>query len=139
MNRDIRLTIAGLHTGDSGKDNVETVMDAQYFDKDRNRFVIYEERDDEFPEPIKSRIKFRDDYLEITRQGLISTHMVFEKDKKNMADYRMPYGDILLGIDTRSIEFSESEEQILIKVSYSLEVNGQHQADSYIVIKIENR
>lgn len=139
MNRDIRLTIVGLHTGDSGKDNVETVVDAQYFDKDRNRFVIYEERDDEFPEPIKSRIKFRDDYVEIIRQGLISTHMVFEKDKKNMADYRMPYGDILLGIDTRSIEFSESEEQILIKVSYSLEVNGQHQADSYIVIKIENR
>lgn len=139
MNRDIRLTIAGLHTGDSGDDNVETAVDAQYFDKDRNRFVIYEERDDEFPEPIKNRIKFRDDYLEITRQGLVNTHMIFEKNKKNMAEYQMPYGDILLGIDTHDIEFCENGEQIIIKVNYSLEVNGQHQADSYIVIKIENR
>lgn len=139
MNRDIRLTIAGLHMGVSGDDNVETTVDAQYFDKDRNRFVIYEEKDDEFPEPIKSRIKFRDDHLEITRQGLVSTHMVFEKNEKTMADYRMPYGDILLGIDTHSMEFSESGEQILIRVDYSLEINGEHQADCCIVIKIENK
>lgn len=139
MNRDIRLTISGLHTGGLGDDNVETVVNAQYFDKDRNRFVIYEEINDGFPEPIKSRIKFRSGYLEITRQGLVNTHMVFEKNKKNEAEYRMPYGDILLGIDTHGMELNESEREIMIKVNYSLEINGEHQADSYIVIKMENR
>lgn len=138
MNRDIRLTISGLHAGGSGDDRIETVAQAQYFDKDRNRFVIYEERDEAFQEPVKSRIKFREDYLEITRQGLVSTHMVFEKDKKNPAEYRMPYGNIQLEIDTRSIELCESEERICIRVKYALEINGEHQADSDIIINMEN-
>jgi len=139
MDRNIRLTISGLHVGDSGDDNIETIVNAQYFDKGRSRFVIYEEKKDGFREPVKSRIKFRDGCLEITRQGTVNTNMVFEENRKNVTSYRMPYGDILLGIDTHSMELSESGKQILIKVNYSLEINGEHQADSYIVIKIENR
>lgn len=138
MNRNIKLTISGLHAGDSGDDKIETAVQAQYFGKDRNRFVIYEERDEQFPEPIKSRIKFREDYLEITRQGFVNTHMVFEKDKKNPAQYRMPYGDIQLETNTHSIEVCESEDQIHIRVKYALEINGEHQADSDIVINMEN-
>ncbi|MCD7835614.1 MAG: DUF1934 domain-containing protein [Lachnospiraceae bacterium] len=139
MNRDVKLNIVGIQMGASGTDRIETAAEAQYYDKGGSRFVIYEEQGEGFEEPIKSRIKFKKNYLEISRQGNVSTHMVFEEGRKNMAEYGMPYGTVLLGTDTHSMELSESGERIVIKISYSLEINGSHQSDNCIEIKIENR
>lgn len=135
MNREVNLIIRGFH---NGTDEVETRAEAIYVDKQISRYVVYEEKDENFSEPIKGRIKFRDNYLEITRTGPISSQMIFEKGKKVVSEYKTPFGNMTLGIDTRDMTLFETDDEIRIRVVYVLEINGEHQSDSSTEISLKN-
>lgn len=139
MNKDVTLSISGLHMADSGEDNVDMVAEGQYFYKNGSHYIIYNETYDGFDEPAKSRIKIKSGCLEIKRQGLIDVIMVFEKNKTHISDYRFPYGIMQVGIHTTDIKVEETDGRMFVNVDYSMEVDGVHQADSRIKIKIEEK
>lgn len=62
--------------------------------------------------------------------------MVFEENQKNITSYMTPFGNILVGIDTGSVQVEESEKQIRVQVAYTLEANYQYLADCKIEMKI---
>ena len=72
----------------------------------------------------------------MTKKGLVNVHMIFEENKKNMTNYTTPYGNILIGIDARSVRLKEREERIEVDVDYALEVNYEHFADCKIKMDI---
>ena len=82
MNREVELVLSGLHDaeGTSDKDAVETAQTAQYFKRNDSHYLLYEEDMEGFDGTCKSRIKFRDNLLELTRQGAVEMHMIFEAD-----------------------------------------------------------
>lgn len=140
MNREVTLTISGLHMGDGTEDaNMNTVTAAEYFQRNNSHYLLYEEKMEGFMQPLKNRIKFRNNMLELTRQGLVDTHMIFEEKKKHVTNYTMPYGEITLGIDTRKVSVEEGKDSIQVTVEYALEMNGEHQADSRIRIVITEK
>ena len=63
-------------------------------------------------------------------------HMIFEEKKKNVTDYKTPFGSILIGIDTRQICVEENEHQIHVNVDYALEINYEHLADCQISMDV---
>ena len=78
MNREVELVLSGLHDaeGASDKDAVETAQAAQYFKRNDSHYLLYEEDMEGFDGTCKSRIKFRDNMLELTRQGAVEMHMI---------------------------------------------------------------
>ena len=56
-----------------------------------------------------------------------------------MTSYATPYGNILIGIDTRTVKIDEKEDSIHIDVDYSLEANYQHLADCRIEMNVSSR
>ena len=48
--------------------------------------------------------------------------MVFEK-QKNMTSYQTPYGNIMIGIDTKQIQIDEQDDRIMVTVEYALDMN----------------
>jgi uncharacterized beta-barrel protein YwiB (DUF1934 family) len=136
MNRDVYVTISGLHTGDNGEDRVESSVPARHFVQNGSHYILYDEYHEDFGQSIKNRIKFRENYLEILKQGAVETRMIFEENRTHMTNYHLPYGDMALGLHTDYIKYNELDDEINIKVKYSLELNGEHQADSSIEIKI---
>ena len=56
-----------------------------------------------------------------------------------MANYSTPYGDILIGIEARSIRLREEEECITADVDYVLEVNYEHFADCRIRVDVRSK
>ena len=87
-------------------------------------------------EVTKNIVKFQDDYMEITKKGTCSVHMIFEKNKKNVTYYYTPYGSLLIGIDAHKVQIEEKEDSILARVEYSLEINCEHIADCDINIEV---
>lgn len=139
MNRQIELTIRGLHTEETGDlAPLETVVRAEYFRKNGSQYLFYRETQEGYEQPSKSRIKFKNGLVELTRQGLVETHMVFEEGRKHMSRYSMPYGELLLGIDTKKVTLKEQEDDIRVEIDYSLEIDGAHQADSRIELHLQN-
>ena len=56
-----------------------------------------------------------------------------------MTQYVTPYGEILLGIETKRICLEEQEHSIMVTVEYSLEADGEYLSDCKIVIHAEEQ
>lgn len=137
MTKEILLSLKGLQieNGDGGQE-LETITAADYYRKNGNHYVLYDEVTEGFDDVTKNMIKFKENCLEVTKRGLVNVHMVFEEDKKNMTSYATPYGNILVGIDTGSVLVEEEEKQIRVQVAYTLEANYQYLADCRIEMMI---
>ena len=77
--------------------------------------------------------------MEATKKGLTSAHMVFEVDKKNYTVYRTMFGEIQIGIQTKSIEIDEAEDEMTVKVDYELEMNCEHVASCSINLNVSSK
>ena len=140
MKKEVRLTISGLHAdAEAEHANVETVVDAEYYKRGDSHYLLYEEMVEGFKEPSRNRIKFKDNLMELTRQGVMGTHMIFEENKTHMTPYNTPFGQLVLGVSTSRIEVQEQEKQILVSVDYQLESEGEMLTDSRIALRIVER
>ncbi len=140
MTKEILLSLKGLQIECNDDANaLETITPADYYHKNGSHYVIYEEMMEGFSEVTKNRIKFNDSCLEVSKNGLVNVHMVFEENKKNITSYMTPYGNILIGIDTESVMVEEEDRQIKVEVEYALEANYQHLADCKIEMELRPR
>lgn len=141
MNREVELVLSGLHDteGTSDKDAVKTVQTAQYFKRNDSHYLLYEENMEGFDGACKSRIKFRDNLLELTRQGGVEMHMIFEENKRHVVPYNTPYGQLMLGIETRRVQVEEQEDQIRVTVEYTLDQEGEPFSESCLKLHIRGK
>ena len=140
MTKDVLLAIKGLQFDmDNDENKIETINPAQYYNKNNQHYVVYDEITEGFSESTKNIIKFKEHSMDLTKRGLVNVHMVFEENKKNMTSYSTPYGNILIGIDAKKVSCKEEEEHIRVDVEYALEVNYEHLADCKIRMNIRSR
>ena len=141
MKREVELVLSGLHASgpDQESDAVETVQPAQYFKRNDSHYLLYEEQMEGLDAPCRSRIKFRDHLLELTRQGTSEVHMVFEENQRHMIHYNTPYGQLLLGIETGKVLVEEQEDQIHVTVEYTLDHEGEPLSESCLKIHIREK
>ena len=141
MNREVELVLSGLHDteGASDKDAVKTAQTAQYFKRNDSHYLLYEENMEGFDGVCKSRIKFRDNLLELTRQGAVDMHMIFEENKRHVVPYNTPYGQLMLGIETGRVLVEEQEDQIHVTVEYTLDHEGEPLSESCLKIHIREK
>lgn len=138
MTKEVLLSLQGLQFDavSADGDKIETITPAEYYKRNDSHYVIFEEAIEGFQEKTKNVIKFKENSLDLTKKGLVNVHMIFEENKKNMTNYTTPYGNILIGIDARSVRLKEKEERIEVDVDYALEVNYEHFADCKIKMDI---
>lgn len=141
MTKDVLLSLRGLQfdTSSADGDKIETITPAEYYKKNNSHYIIFDEVMEGFSESTKNIIKFKESSLDLTKRGLVNVHMSFEENKKNMTSYSTPYGEILIGIDAKSIRLKEESERIIVDVDYALEVNYEHFADCRIKMDIRSK
>lgn len=141
MTKEVLLTLQGLQFDqrEEDSDKIEMVTVGDYFKKNDRHYVVYEEVTEGFEQPTKNRLKFSDQMVELTRNGLVNVHMVFQENKKNMSNYNTPFGQILVGIDTKRISIDEKEDNIVVDVDYALDINYEFLSDCHIRIDIRSK
>lgn len=77
--------------------------------------------------------------VELIKNGAYSTHMIFEAGKKSTTAYETPFGNLLLGIYTKSLRIKREEERIVIKLEYSLDVNYNTVSECSVEIDVLSR
>ena len=103
MTKDVLVSISGHHIDimaepedqvkalESGQDAIEVVTPASYYCRGGKHYILYDEVMEGMPGTIKNRIKITGtDSVEIVKSGLSSSHMIFEKNRKNLTYYRTP-------------------------------------------------
>ena len=138
MTKEVLLTLSGLQFDQREEDagQVEVVTVGDYYKRNGKHYVVYEEITEGFSQSTKNRLKFSEHMLELSRNGLVNVHMVFQENRKNLTNYNTPFGQILIGIDTKKIQVDEKEDDIVVEVDYSLDVNYEFLSDCHIKIAI---
>ena len=101
--------------------------------------MFYDEVIEGFDQRVRNMIKFKNGALHVQKKGIVNVNMAFEEEKKYNTCYTTPYGDIMIGIDTDSVEISEEEDHISLDVAYRLEANYEHLADCRIKMDIRSK
>ena len=146
MTKDVLVSISGKHIDimndpvegyETGDDAIEVVMPANYYCRNGKHYILYDEVLEGMAGTIKNKIKITGtDSVEIIKTGVSSSHMVFEKNKKNLIYYRTPYGQMLVGVNTKKMEIDVKDDKIDVQVDYELDVNHEPLADCKIKMNI---
>ena len=144
MTKEVLLKISGLHYEPAGvaeddeNEPIEVITPATYYYKNDKHYVIYDEVVEGMPGVIKNKVRIAESgKLEILKSGLSNTHMIFEKDKRNITQYDTPYGELLVGTHTKDMQVDVTDRNIDVHVNYALDVNSEPVADCNIVMNIK--
>lgn len=125
---------------DVDNEPIEVVTPASYYCKNGKHYVIYDEVVEGMAGTIKNKIKITGtDSVEIMKTGISNAHMVFEKNKKNLTYYQTPYGQMLVGVNTRNMEINVTDDNIGVSVDYELDINHEPLADCKIKMEIYSK
>jgi uncharacterized beta-barrel protein YwiB (DUF1934 family) len=139
MKKDVLVSISGLQYEFDKDDAVEVISIGEYYNRDGKHYVKYEEIMEEIDGVTNCTLKMTGNQIDIIKRGANNVHMIFEANKKNMTYYHTPYGDLQVGIFTKSIGIQEEENKILIEINYGLDINYSFVSDCQIQIKITPR
>lgn len=140
MTKDVLVSIKGLQMMSAeDEDEVEVVTSGNYLEKNGKHYIRYEEVVEGMEGTIQNLIKLDENSMEVTRKGLTSTHMIFEKNKKNETYYNTPFGSLLVGISATSIDVKNEKERIDVTIQYALDVNYEHLADCTINMNVQSK
>lgn len=146
MTKDVLVSISGLHLDimadlpEEENEPIEVVTPASYYCKNGKHYVIYDEVVEGISGVTKNKIKITGtESMEIMKTGVSNTHMVFEKNKKNLTYYQTPYGQMLVGVNTKNMEVTVTEKKIDVRVDYELDVNHEPLADCRIKMNITSK
>ena len=130
MTKDVLVSISGMHeeivavtpeVEEDENEAIEVVTPATYYLKNGKHYIVYEEVVEGTSGVIKNRIKINgDECVEIVKSGLSNSHMIFEKNKKNQTFYKTPYGQMLIGVNTRHLQVDFEEDKIAVQIDYEL-------------------
>lgn len=140
MTKDVLVKVSGLQfAGEEDSDSIEVITSGTYYKKNGKHYVLYDEVMEGTTEVTKNVIKIGTDFMEVTRKGPATAHMMFERDKKTVSYYYTPFGNLLIGIDAKDIRMEESDLDINVKVQYGLEINYEHVADCHITVEVKSK
>ena len=140
MTKDVVISVRGLQVMDNeSAEDIETVQQGEYFERNGSIFLLYDEYYEGFDEPVKNVMKIRGNEMTLTKRGIINVQMNFEAGKKNLTRYQTPYGVMMIGLDTSRVVCLQEEKSLAIEIDYTLEANYQYVSDSKIRIMVRER
>ena len=140
MTNEVLLTIAGLQLIDGDQEMpVEVVTAGNYYLRNGKHYILYDEVVEGCSGHIHNTVKIGEESLEVIKKGISNVHMVFEKNKKNLTCYATPFGNLTVGIMAHRIQIEESDRDIDVQVSYSLDVNDEYLADCSIQMNVKSK
>lgn len=139
MTRDVLISISGMQIAEDDNHAVEMITTGDYFQKNGNHYILYDEMQEGEKGVIKNTIKIHQGGLDIIKRGNYRVHMTFEKNKKNMSCYATPFGELMIGISTSDIEVCEDEDSLKVRVAYTLDINYQHVSECNIELDVHSK
>lgn len=140
MTKEVLITIRGLQNGpQTDGEPIEMITTGEYFYKNNKHYILYEEVMEGDTNITKNRIKIAPGMLELTKNGVVSVHMLFEEHKMNITHYHTPYGALEMGIDTKQVLIDEEKDCLQVSVTYALEMNQEFLADCDISITVRSK
>ncbi len=120
------IKVVGRQRYGMDSDKIEMTVFGTVEEKDDSFVLCY----DEMPEPpqktVHTALTVTKDKAraELLRSGGVSSLLIIERSKRNMCNYTTDFGDILMGIYGRDIEYDFNGEKGSFRIEYDIDANG---------------
>ena len=117
--KDVIISITGSQYEASGpEDAIELVTDGQYCYKNGSGTLTYMEIELTGMEGTKTSFIFSPEEVVLSREGTLTSRMVFREGKKSTFLYDTPYGSTTMGLDTHKIRSTLGERGGDLEIDY---------------------
>lgn len=140
MTKDVvlRMEATQRYPGEEPQSSI-TQISAEYYLRNGSHYVMFEETQEGFTEKVKGMLKIKKGSVELSKKGLIQSHMLFEDDLRYASEYRTPFGSFMMDVCTHLLNVTEGEDKIAMEIKYSLETEGRPVTDCFIKITITEK
>lgn len=138
MTKNVIISLTGLqYAAEEEEAPIEVINFGRYYKKGETHYLFYEDTGVNGTS-VKCRIKVSGEELELQKGDRLGTRLFFAPGEKYFTNYETPYGSLLVGVATRSLEFFEEDEFLRAKLRYDLEINNERTADCTLVLKVQS-
>ena len=117
--KDVIISITGSQYEASGpEDAIELVTDGQYCYKNGSGTLTYMESELTGMEGTKTSFIFSPEEVVLSREGTLTSRMVFREGKKSTFLNDTPYGSTTMGLDTHKIRSTLGERGGDLEIDY---------------------
>ena len=136
----VLITVRGIQvTADEPATDMELVTEGEYTYDNGTGWFTYEETEITGMEGTTTRFDFSPTEAVITREGSVSSKMVFMEGKLNVFLYNTPWGSMTMGIDTHKIESDLNEHGGSIEIDYTLSFDRAPLSRNRFSVKIKEQ
>lgn len=138
MNKNVVISLMGLqYAVEEEEAPIEVINFGQYYKKGDKHYLLYEETD-ENGKATRCRIKVSEKELELQKRDRSNTRLLFLPGEEYLTGYETPYGSLLVGVNTHSLELYEEEDFLRATLKYGLELNGEKTGECTLVLKVQS-
>ena len=136
----VLITVRGIQvTADEPATDMELVTEGKYTYENGTGWFTYEETEITGMEGTTTRFDFSPTEAVITREGSVSSKMVFMEGKLNVFLYNTPWGSMTMGIDTHKIDNDLNEHGGSIEIDYTLSFDRAPLSRNRFSVKIKEQ
>ena len=121
-----KVMISITSTQDVGGEvnSVELMTEGSYSYSPAKSELIYEESSITGMEGTTTTFTVEPDTVILTREGTVTSQMLFRRGEKHLFLYETPYGNATMGIYTRRLEQDIEEGRGHVEIEYTLDVDN---------------
>lgn len=139
MEKNFIINICGFQhsfiEADSGGD-VEMTTVGEYEFENGLYYIEYDETEMSGLEDTHTSIEIGADYVSLQRTGTMTSDMLFMQGRKTHSMYNTPYGDLLVGIYTHSLDIKVTDKCCALSIDYEIELNDKPNGRNVIEINV---
>lgn len=125
---------------DNEFDNIDFTTEGKLFQKKDAYYIVYEESKISGLEGTTTKIKIKDDKVELKRIGINESSMVFEKSTRFKTNLLTPMGEIPLEILTNDVFYEIDKNDILyVFCEYLISIKGLFSGKNIIKIYVKDK
>ena len=123
MSKKVIISVKGTQCLEDGEnDDVELITEGEYAFRNGRGTFRYEESEMTGMDGTTTVFKFSPEEVVISREGTVSSRMVFVEGKRNIFLYETPFGELSVDIQTSELKHNLSERGGLMEIKYSIAV-----------------
>lgn len=118
MMKDVWISISNRQSGDQEDNTMLFDTAGYYFFDDGVGVLSYQESELTGLEGTRTSVMVMPDQVVVDRDGMLTGRMIFREGMRDSFPYHTPYGQMMLGIDTRRIRHNFDENGGDVEIDY---------------------
>ena len=138
MMRDVWISISNRQqAGQDGENTMIFDTAGSYFFDDGVGVLTYQESELTGLEGTRTSVMVMPNQVVVDRNGMLSGQMIFREGLRDSYPYETPYGQMMLGIDTRRIRHNFNENGGDVEIDYITDLSHAYVAKNHFHISVK--